>query len=64
MQGSNTLSPGHFQTTSNQSGLNGYNDRDLLWDFTDTQPVLQWLDSDFSALESTWEEMDWNMYLI
>ncbi len=26
----------------------------LLWDFMDTQPMLQWLDSDFSALGDAW----------
>lgn len=26
----------------------------FLWDFMGTQPMLQWLDSDFSALEDTW----------
>jgi hypothetical protein len=36
-------------------------DDDFLWDFTDTQPMLQWLDSDFSALEDTWG-IDWNVF--
>lgn len=25
-----------------------------LWEFMDTQPVLQWLDSDFSAFDDPW----------
>ncbi|KAF4633140.1 hypothetical protein G7Y89_g4977 [Cudoniella acicularis] len=29
-------------------------DQETWWDFMDTQPVLQWLDSDFSALEDDW----------
>jgi len=30
-----------------------YDDR-YLWEFMGTQPVLQWLDSDFSAFDDPW----------
>lgn len=29
-------------------------DNQYLWEFMDTQPVLQWLDSDFSAFDDPW----------
>ncbi|KAH8671773.1 hypothetical protein BGZ60DRAFT_527225 [Tricladium varicosporioides] len=31
-----------------------FEDQEFLWDFMDTQPVLQWLDSDFSGWDDSW----------
>ncbi|KAH6669054.1 hypothetical protein B0J14DRAFT_599954 [Halenospora varia] len=31
-----------------------FDDQEFLWDFMDTQPVLQWLDSDFSGWDDSW----------
>ncbi|EPE26382.1 hypothetical protein GLAREA_02294 [Glarea lozoyensis ATCC 20868] len=54
-------SPILHSSQTNQQTPNATYNQEFLWDFTDTQPMLQWLESDFSALEDSWG-IDWNAY--
>ena len=57
------LNPQPTQLMANETATeagNAYSD-DFMWDFAETQPMLQWLDSDLSALGETWG-MDWNTF--
>ncbi|KAL3419957.1 C6 transcription factor [Phlyctema vagabunda] len=44
---------GYAPDTSINSGY-GYQNPEYLWDFMETQPMLQWLESDFTAFEEAW----------
>lgn len=50
-----------FGEQNNDLGI-GLNDDDFFAQFMDFQPRLQWLDTDFSAFEETWEQTGFGGY--
>ena len=58
-QGSDGRAP--YARRNEPYGSNEVVVEDFMWDFMDTQPVLQWLDSDFSVLEDAWG-VNWNVF--
>jgi len=58
-QGSDSRAP--YAGRNEPYGSNEVVVEDFMWDFMDTQPVLQWLDSDFSVLRDAWG-VDWNVF--